>query len=507
MHLATVHSRACRGLEAIPVKVEVHIAPGLPSMHIVGLPETAVRESKYRVRAALSQNRFEFPCRRITVNLAPADLPKEGGRFDLPIALGILAASGQLPPDAIENCEFISELSLSGSLLPVRGIIPAVLAAGAVRRNLVIPKDNAAEAGLAGGQGIYAAAHLLEVYGGLLGEVELKPVDPHSPPSSAAAALDMRDVRGQRQAVRAVEIAAAGRHHCLMLGSPGSGKTMLANRLPGILPPMCKDEAVETASVMSLGPEPPKPAHFYQRPFRSPHHTCTAVALVGGGSSEPRPGEISRAHNGVLFLDELLEFSRQALDALREPIESGMVHISRAGYSVSYPSRFQLIAAMNPCPDGSDTDETGRCPCSEQRLRHYYRRLSAPMLDRIDIHIRVPRIRWSHLEKGEAGAAGRGESSDVIRKRTALARQRQIKRQGNPNACLGNKEIEKLCGLSAEDRALLNRSAERLQLSARACYRVLKVARTIADLAGADTIARPHLLEAISYRSLDQLLK
>jgi len=505
MHLATVHSRACRGLEAIPVKVEVHIAPGLPVMHIVGLPETAVRESKHRVRAALSQNRFEFPCRRITVNLAPADLPKEGGRFDLPIALGILAASGQLPADAIENCEFISELSLSGSLLPVRGIIPAVLAAAGAGRSLVIPADNAAEAGLVGGQGVYTASHLLEVYGGLLGEVELKRVEPHQPPP-APAAPDMRDVRGQRQAVRAVEIAAAGRHHCLMLGSPGSGKTMLANRLPGILPPMGKDEAVETAAVMSLGSEPPDPAHFYRRPFRSPHHSCTAVALVGGGASEPRPGEISKAHNGVLFLDELLEFSRQALDALREPIESGTVHISRAGYSVSYPSRFQLIAAMNPCPDGSDTDETGRCPCSEQRLMHYYRRLSAPMLDRIDIHIRVPRVRWSHLENGGA-AGGRGEPSKVIRRRTVAARRRQLERQGCPNACLGNKEIEKFCVLSDENRALLNRSAERLQLSARACYRVLKVARTIADLAAADTITRPHLLEAVSYRSLDQLLK
>ena len=503
MRLATVHSRACRGLEAIPIEVEVHIAAGLPNMHIVGLPETAVRESQHRVRAALVQNQFEFPCRRITVNLAPADLRKGGGRFDLPIALGILAASGQLPHDTLADCEFIAELSLSGSLLPVKGVIPAVMAASRIRRRLLISDDNAGEAGLAGKSGIYSAAHLLEVYSGLLGETELKPVAVIEPPVHVAAALDIGDVRGQREAVRAIEIAAAGRHHCLMLGSPGSGKTMLATRLPGILPPLDTAEAVETASVASLGPEPTRAADFYRRPFRSPHHGCSAVALVGGGSKRTAPGEISMAHNGVLFLDELLEFSRPALDALREPIESGVIHIARAGYSVEYPARFQLIAAMNPCPDGSDTDENGRCPCSEQKLRHYYRRLSAPMLDRIDLHVRVPRIRWSGLERANA----RGESSEVVRVRVARAWRRQFERQGRANARLRNTEVEKLCALSQDDRKLLNRSADSLQLSARACYRVLKVARTIADVADAETVERPHLLEAIHYRSLDQLLQ
>lgn len=503
MRLATVHSRACRGLEAMPVKVEVHIASGLPHMHIVGLPETAVRESQHRVRAALSHNQFEFPCRRITVNLAPADLRKGGGRFDLPIALGILAASGQLPHDALDDCEFIAELSLSGSLLPVKGVIPAVLAASRMRRRLLIADDNASEAGLTGKPHVYSASHLLEVYGGLLGETELKPVAAVAPPAHSGVAPDVRDVRGQREAVRALEIAAAGRHHCLMLGSPGSGKTMLANRMPGILPPLRTAEAVETASVMSLGPESPCAADFYRRPFRSPHHSCSAVALVGGGSNEPKPGEISMAHNGVLFLDELLEFSRTALDALREPIESGVIHIARAGYSVEYPACFQLIAAMNPCPDGADTDENGRCPCSEQKLRHYYRRLSAPMLDRIDLHVRVPRIRWSGIERDDA----RGEASEAIRARVARSWKRQLERQGCANARLQNARIEQVCALSGDDRRLLNRSADRLQLSARACYRVLKVARTIADVACADAVERPHLLEAIHYRSLDQLMK
>ncbi len=506
MRLAIVHSRTCSGIEAIAVKVEVFIASGLPRMHIVGLPETVVKESQYRVRAALSHNQFKFPQQRVTVNLSPADLPKEGGRFDLPIALGILAASGQLEHEKLVGYEFLSELSLSGELLSVKGVIPIILAAIKAKRRLIIPHANEREAGLilsAQPQAqIYCAEHLIEVYRWLSELNEPKSVSPLKEATTIVDVGDMSEVHAQGHAVRALEIAASGRHHCLMMGSPGSGKTMLAQRFPTILPLMNKNEAIETASIMSLGAEALTPNNFYLRPFRSPHHSASAAALLGGGT-HPKPGEISKAHNGVLFLDELTEFSRQAIDGLREPIETGAINLARASLSVTYPARFQLIAAMNPCPDGSDVDEYGRCNCSEQRLIHYYRRLSSPMLDRIDLHIRVPRIQWSKLNR----ITSRSETSAAIQARVLSAWQIQLQRQGKNNALLEGKEIDYFCRLKQAEQNLLTRFIDKMELSARAYYRILKVARTIADLTASEAIEEPHLLEAIAYRTLDKLLR
>ena len=500
MKPALVYSRACRGLEAIEVKVEVHIASGMPCMHIVGLPETAVRESKYRVRAVLSQAGFQFPYQRITVNLAPADLPKEGGRFDLPIALGILTASGQLPQTALENCEFISELSLSGSLLPVKGVIPAVIAAARAKRKIVIPDNNAGEAQLARKPGVFSANHILEVCSWLHGEDELNRVAPVDCAKTFSHPVDMHDVRGQHHAARALEICAAGRHHCLMLGAPGSGKTMLATRMPTIMPPMDEKEALTTTAIASLSQTGPSVQNFYRRPFRSPHHTASAVALVGGGGN-PTPGEISKAHNGILFLDELPEFGRIALDALREPLETGTIHLSRAAYSVEFPARFQLIAAMNPCPDGLDVDQYGRCPCDEKKLARYYARLSAPMLDRFDMHVRVPRLEWGR----DANSRRQCESSKTILDRVTRAWEVQLKRQGKLNSSLQVAEMEQICRLSKQDTEILYRAVDRLKLSTRALHRILKVARTIADLAQVRDITQKQLLEAVTYRSMDGL--
>lgn len=507
MRLAIIHSRTCRGIETVPIKVEVFISSGIPRMNIVGLPEAGVKESQHRVRAALSQNNFQFPQQRITINLSPADLPKEGGQFDLPIALGILVASNQLPCDNLEKYEFLSELSLSGTLLPVSGIIPIIIAATKSKRKIIISHANSAEAGLIVSAQptaqVYCAKHLLEVYRWLTKQETPRPTPPVDPISPATEGQDMSEVRSQHRAVRALEIATSGRHHCLMLGSPGGGKTMLAHRLPHLLPPMGQDEAIETSSIVSLGKEFTPPDCFYKRPFRSPHHSASTVALLGGGS-HPKPGEISKAHNGILFLDELTEFSRQAIDGLREPLETGIIHLARAAGSISYPARFQLIAAMNPCPDGSDVDEYGRCPCSEQRLIHYYRRLSPPILDRIDLHIRVPRVQWTISSSGQQSQC---ETSITIRKRVWAAWRRQIERQGKNNALLGGKEIEYFCKLMPSEQKLLGRFVDKSNLSARTYYRILRVARTIADLANSETIDERHLLEAISYRSLDKLLR
>ena len=496
MGLARVMSRARVGVRAPQVVVEVHVGGGLPSLSIVGLPEAAVREAKDRVRAAIVCAQLEYPAGRITINLAPADLRKEGGGFDLPIALGILAASDQLPLQALASIEFLGELGLSGELRPVAGVLPAALAATEAGRSLILPAANGAEAALAGRAGIATARTLLEVCAALRGQKTL-------PPAEAASAIptlpspDLRDVRGQAQARRALEIAACGQHHLLLLGSPGCGKTLLASRLPGILPPMGEAEALETAAVHSVSGQPFEPARWRQRPFRSPHHTASAVALAGGGSS-PRPGEISLAHHGVLFLDELPEWNRAALEVLRQPLESGTVTVSRAARQCEFPARFQLVAAMNPCPCGWAGDVSGRCRCSPDIIARYRARISGPLLDRIDLQLAMQRLPPAAL----ACDAPPAEDSARVRARVSLARDRQLARAGKPNALLEPAELARDGRLQTGDQALLAQAIDRLQLSARGVHRILRVARSIADLAGSGDIHTPHLAEAIGYRTL-----
>ena len=497
MGLAIVHSRARVGVRAPEVRVEVHLAGGLPSMSIVGLPEAAVRESKDRVRAAIQCAQFEFPARRITINLAPADLPKDGGRFDLAIALGILAASGQLSNEALENWEFLGELALTGEIRAVDGVLAAALAAGECGRRLIVAPGNGPEAALAGSVEVRTARTLLEVCAALDARKSLPLAQPT--PCTAARMPDLADVRGQLQARRALEIAAAGGHHLLFVGPPGSGKTLLASRLCGILPEPDDAEALEAASIASASHRGLDVSRWKQRPFRAPHHTASAVALVGGGS-DPRPGEISLAHHGVLFLDELPEWSRHALEVLREPLESGQVTISRAARQCEFPARFQLVAAMNPCPCGWAGDRSGRCRCSAESIARYRARISGPLLDRIDLHLQVPRLPPADL-RGDAPA---GETSTVVRERVLAARCRQQQRAGKANAHLSPSETLRDCTLTSADQALLEQAMERLQLSARSMHRILRVARTIADLAGAGPIERPHLAEAIGYRQMDR---
>ncbi len=497
MGLALVHSRAKAGVDAPAVRVEVHLSGGLPATHIVGLPEAAVRESRDRVRAAILCAQFEFPARRITVNLAPADLPKDGGRFDLPIALGILAASGQIPADALAGWEFLGELGLTGELRAVDGVLPAALAAARAGRRLLVARDNGTEAALARNVEAFTARTLLEVCAMLAGD---KPLAAASAPDGTAHPLpDMQDVRGQLQARRALEVAAAGNHHLLLVGTPGCGKTLLASRLPGLLPDASEDEALESAAVASVSGRGLDPQRWRQRPYRSPHHTASAVALVGGGA-QPRPGEISLAHNGVLFLDELPEWDRKALEVLREPLESGTVTVSRAARSAEFPARFQLVAAMNPCPCGWAGDSSGRCRCSGEQVRRYRNRISGPLLDRIDLHVEVPRLPPAELRPD----APMGEASAHIRDRVDRARQLQLARSGCANAQLGQAELARHTRLAPADQALLERAIDQLQLSARSMHRILRVARTIADLAGETAIRTPHLTEALGYRRLDR---
>jgi len=493
MSLAVVFSRALAGLDAPLVRVEVHVGGGLPQFRIVGLPDTEVKEARERVRAALHTARFEWPAGRVTVNLAPADLPKESGRFDLPIAVGVLAATGQVPMRALAALEFAGELALSGELRAIRGALAMTFGARRDGRAFVLPESVAAEAAFARGATVFPARSLLEVCAHLAGSAPLAP-EPAPLPVAAARYPDLADVRGQALARRALEIAAAGEHSILFSGPPGTGKTMLATRIAGILPAMNEEEALEAAAVQSLATGVFRAERFGTRPMRTPHHTASAIALVGGGSP-PRPGEVSLAHRGVLFLDELPEFSRHVLEVLREPMESGRITISRAARQSEFPAAFQLVAAMNPCPCGYRGHPVVACSCTPQTVARYKMRISGPLLDRIDLQVTVPALRPAELD-----AAAVGEPSEKVRARVARARTTALRRQGMSNGQLEGPVAESRARLDTAGSTLLREAMERMTLSARARHRVLKVARTIADLAGSDRVEAEHVGEALGFR-------
>ena len=496
--LAMVRTRTVVGVQAVPVEVEVHLANGLPSFSTVGLAESAVRESKDRVRGALINSGFEFPAKRITVNLAPADLPKKGSSFDLPIAIGILLASGQLTGVKPDDYEFVGELALDGSLRQISGILPTAIASGEDKRTLIVPSENKQEASLATQSSCLHSQHLLKVCLHLVGQEEIEPCVYSNNDSDKPIYPDLSDVRSQHHAKRALEVAASGNHSLLFIGPPGSGKSMLAARLPGVLPDLSIKKAIECAAIQSVSSGKIDIKTWKSRPYRNPHHSASSVALVGGGQF-PRPGEISLAHNGILFLDELTEFSRHTLEQLREPLESGVINIARANQSIQYPANFQLIAACNPCRCGYLGDGTNRCKCSAISIENYRNKLSGPMLDRIDMHVHLSRVSTQLLHANE-----KCDSSEDVKVRVNNTHKLQQKRQGVLNNELTIKQLEQYCDLDKVTHGFLDNASEQLNLSARAYHRIIRLARTIADMNQVSKIKQNHIAEAIAYRTLDR---
>jgi magnesium chelatase family protein len=502
-----VHSGALVGIDAYPVEVEIDVYPGMASIAVVGLPDNAVKESTARVKSAIVNSGYPFPARRITVNLAPAGLKKEGAGFDLPIALGMLAALDLLPAEKLEDYLVVGEVSLDGAVKWVRGALSLAISARQQGfKGLILPEANAREAAAVEGIDVFGVSSLLTATGFIMGRVQLQPrrLSPQEqPPTTSTYPIDFKEVRGQEYAKRAVEVAAAGGHNVLMIGPPGSGKTMISQRIPTILPEPVFEESIETTRIYSAaGLLGRNGSIITARPFRSPHHTVSDAGLIGGGII-PRPGEVSLAHNGVLFLDEFPEFRKNVLEVLRQPMEDGLVTISRSQMSVTFPARFMLVAAMNPCPCGYRGDPKHECKCAAQAIQRYWSKISGPLLDRIDIHVEVPAVNWKDVT-----SKTEGEPSAPVRERVNRARRIQLERFRNAgiysNAQMGNRHLKRFCPLGQESLAVLERAMDVLGLSARAYHRILKIARTIADLEGSENINTPHVTEAVQYRSLDR---